>query len=53
MLPKRQTYQEGAKYVLAECLIILPFIFIESVNQQVFIDPLELPLLSNNCVGSY
>lgn len=53
MLPKRQTYLQGANYVLAECLIILPFIFIESVSQQVFIDPLEVALLSNKCVGTY
>lgn len=53
MLPKRQTYLQGANYVLAECLIILPFIFIESVSQQVFIDPLEVAPLSNKCVGTY
>ena len=53
MLPKRQTYLQGANQVLAECLIILPFIFIESVSQQVFIDPLEVALLSNKCVGTY
>lgn len=39
--------------MLAEYLVILPFIFIESVSQQVFIDSSELPLLSHNCVGTY
>lgn len=39
--------------MLAECLIILPFIFIESVSQQVLIDPLEVALLTNTCVGTY
>lgn len=41
MLPKRQTCYYREQIRLAKCLIILQFIFIESVSQQVFIDPLE------------
>lgn len=39
--------------MLAECLIILLFIFIESGSQQVFIDLPEVAQLSNKCLGSY
>ena len=51
--PIVQTVFNVSKHFLLKCLIILPFIFIESVSQQVFIDPLEVALLSNKRVGPY